>query len=179
LRSAQAAANADDDALTVAVLGRKLRYQSGRDVMRALTSIIAISALLLLAGCEGSQGPAGPAGPQGAAGPQGPTGAQGPAGPTGPAGPEGKAGAQGPAGPQGQRGEAGLAGPAGPPGPEGKPAGGGASDGLRRVEATGKLACDKDEVLVFAVCRDTGAAAIQQGGSATCEGAVTGLCMRR
>jgi hypothetical protein len=183
LRSAQAAANADDDALTVAGLGRKLKHQSGGDVMRALTSMIAVLALLLLAGCEGSQGPAGPAGPQGAAGPQGPTGAQGPAGPTGPAGPEGKAGAQGPAGPQGQRGEAGPAGPAGPPGPEAKSgqtaAGGGAPDGLRRVEASGKLACDKDEVLVFAVCRDTGAAAIQQGGSATCEGAVTGLCIRR
>jgi len=151
--------------------------------MRALTSMIAISAFLLLAACEGRQGSTGPAGPQGAAGPQGPTGAQGPAGPTGPAGPEGKAGAQGPAGPQGQRGEAGPAGPAGPPGPEGKPASaataGGATDGLRRVEANGKLVCGNDEVLVFAVCRDTGAAATQQGGSATCQGEVAGLCMRR
>jgi hypothetical protein len=32
---------------------------------------------------------------------------------------------------------------------------------------------------VFAICRNTGAAAIQQGGSATCEGTVSGLCMRR
>ena len=69
--------------------------------MRAPTSMIAISALLLLAACEGRQGSTGPAGPQGAAGPQGPTGAQGPGGPPGPAGEQGKAGAQGPAGPQG------------------------------------------------------------------------------
>lgn len=52
-------------------------------------------------------------------------------------------------------------------------------DGLRRVEATGKLECNKDEVLVFAICRSTGAAALQQGGTATCDGAATGLCMRR
>jgi hypothetical protein len=151
--------------------------------MRALTSIVAVSGLLLLAACERAPGPAGPAGPQGAAGPQGPTGAQGPAGPPGPAGPEGKAGAQGPAGPQGVRGEAG---PPGPPGPAGKPGpqgergpAGAAADGLRRVEATGKLECAKDEVLVFAICRDTGTAALQQGGSATCDGGVTALCMRR
>jgi hypothetical protein len=52
-------------------------------------------------------------------------------------------------------------------------------DGLRRVEVTSKLECNKDEVLVFAVCRNTGTAAIQQGGAATCDGTVTGLCMRR
>ncbi len=153
--------------------------------MRALTSMIAIGAFLLLAACEGRQGSTGPAGPQGAAGPQGPTGAQGPAGPPGPAGEQGKAGAQGPAGPQGTRGEAGPPGPAGPPGAAGKPgpqgergpAGQAAAPegGLRRVEATGKLACNNDEVLVFAVCRDTGAAAT----AATCEGAVTGICMRK
>lgn len=154
--------------------------------MRVLTSMIAVSALLLLAACEGRQGSTGPAGPQGAAGPQGPTGGQGPAGPPGPAGPEGKAGAQGPAGPQGARGEPGPAGPAGPagkPGPQGErgpaAAAGAAPDGLRRVEATGKLACGNDEVLVFAVCRDTGTAAAQQGGSATCQGEVAGICMRR
>jgi collagen triple helix repeat protein len=154
--------------------------------MRALTSFVAISALLLLAACEGRQGSTGPAGPQGAAGPQGPTGAQGPGGPPGPAGPEGKAGAQGPAGPQGQRGEAGPPGAAGKPGPQGDrgPQGergppGPSADGLRRVEGTGKLGCNNDEALVFAVCRDTGAAAVQQGGAATCDGAIAGLCMRR
>jgi hypothetical protein len=47
------------------------------------------------------------------------------------------------------------------------------------VEASGKLTCNNGEVLVFAVCRDTGVAATQQGGAASCEGAVTGLCMRR
>jgi hypothetical protein len=156
--------------------------------MRTFTSMIAIGAFLLLAACEGRQGSTGPAGPQGAAGPQGPTGAQGAAGPPGPAGEQGKAGAQGPAGPQGTRGETGPAGPAGPPGPPGtagKPgpqgergaAGPAAAPegGLRRVEATGKLACNNDEVLVFAVCRDTGAAAV----AGTCEGAVTGICMRK
>src|SRR5262245_12513534 len=128
--------------------------------MRALTSIVAVSALLLLAACEGRQGTTGPAGPQGAAGPQGPTGAQGPAGPPGPAGEQGKAGAQGPAGPQGVRGEAGPPGAAGKPGPQGDrgPQGergppGPSADGLRRVEGTGKLACNNDEALVFAVCR--------------------------
>ena len=155
--------------------------------MRVLTSMIAISALLLLAACEGRQGSTGPAGPQGAAGPQGPTGAQGPGGPPGPAGEQGKAGAQGPAGPQGSGADR----PA-PPASPGRKASGGrrasadrpgkrvaAADGLRRVEASGKLACNNDEVLVFAACRDTGAAAPQQGGAATCDGAVTGLCMRR
>ena len=168
--------------------------QAGND-MRTLTPMIAISALLLLAGCEGSQGPAGPAGPQGTAGPQGPTGAQGAAGPPGPAGEQGKAGAQGPAGPQGTPGRGSgrqdLPG-AGPPGPQGQPkarAAGRArtcrsgccrrSDGLRRVEATGKLACNSDEVLAYAACRDTGTAATQQGGAATCDGAVVGLCIRR
>ena len=135
--------------------------------MRAFTSMIAIGALLLLAACEGRQGSTGPAGPQGAAGPQGPTGAQGPAGPPGPAGEQGKAGAQGPAGPQGARGEAGprrtrrparTAGKRRPQGERGPPARRRlAEGGLRRVEATGKLACNNDEVLVFAVCRDTGA----------------------
>ena len=48
-----------------------------------------------------------------------------------------------------------------------------------RVEANGRLACGNEEVLVFAVCRDTGAAATQQGGGATCDGAIVGLCMRR
>jgi hypothetical protein len=47
------------------------------------------------------------------------------------------------------------------------------------VEGTGKLACGKDEVVAFAVCRDTGAAATVQGGSATCEGGIAGVCMRR
>ncbi len=160
--------------------------------MRVLTSMVAVSAVLLLAACEG---PVGPAGPQGSSGPQGSTGAQGPAGPPGPAGAQGKAGAQGPAGPQGARGETGQAGPPGPagkPGPQGDrgpqgergpagPPGQAATNsaGLRRVEATGKLDCGKDEVLVFATCRGTGTPATQQGGSATCPGAVVGLCMQR
>jgi hypothetical protein len=53
------------------------------------------------------------------------------------------------------------------------------ADSVRRVEADGKLACNDNEVLVFAACRATGAAAAQQGGSASCEGGVVGLCMRR
>lgn len=182
-------------ALTLLCIGRKLCALikgSKGDIMRVLTPMVAVAAMLLLAGCEGSQGPVGPAGPQGAAGPQGPTGAQGPAGPPGPAGEQGKAGAQGPAGPQGVRGEAGPPGPPGAPGAAGKPGTQGdrgpqgergppgpAAEGVRRVEASGKLECSKDEALVVAICRDTGAPATQQGGSATCEGAVTGLCMRR
>ena len=79
--------------------------------MRTITSIVAISALLLLAACEGRQGSTGPAGEQGKAGSQGPVGPQGPAGPTGPAGEQGMAGSQGPTGAQG---------PAGPPGPAGE-----------------------------------------------------------
>jgi len=123
--------------------------------MRAFTSMIAIGALLLLAACEGRQGSTGPAGPQGT---------RGEAGPPGPVGPPGAAGAAGKPGPQGERGPAGQA---------------AAPEALRRVEATGKLTCTNDEVLVFAVCRDTGAAAPQQGGAAICEGAVTGICMRK
>lgn len=144
--------------------------------MRVQTMLAVSAALLLLAGCEGRVGPAGP---QGEAGPQGAAGAQGPAGPPGPAGPQGARGETGPAGPAGP---AGPQGPAGKPGPQGDrgPAGQAATmDGLRRAEAAGKLACAKDEVLVFAVCHDTGIAAMQQGGGASCDGAVVGLCMRR
>jgi hypothetical protein len=47
------------------------------------------------------------------------------------------------------------------------------------VEAAGKLACNNDEILALALCRETGAAANQQGGVATCEGTTVGLCMRR
>jgi hypothetical protein len=53
-------------------------------------------------------------------------------------------------------------------------------DGLRRVEATGKIACNENEVLAFAACRKSGQPAPQQGGSASCEGdGVVGVCVRR
>lgn len=142
-------------------------------------------ALLTLASCGRSPGPAGPtgpAGPQGVAGQQGPTGAQGPPGPAGPAGPQGNAGLQGPAGPQGVRGEAGppgAAGPLGPPGPPGPPA----SAPLRGFDATGdSFACEADETLVSAICKDSGGPPILQGGATVrCSGAsgIVGLCMRK
>jgi hypothetical protein len=47
------------------------------------------------------------------------------------------------------------------------------------VEGKGKLSCNSDEALVFAICRSTGAAAVQQGGTATCEGDVVGICMTK
>lgn len=153
--------------------------------MRILTSVIAVSALLLLTGCEGRQGPAGPqgeAGPQGAAGPQGiagPQGTQGPAGPPGPQGARGEAGPPGPSGPPGAAGKPGPHGDRGPQGERGPPGQASGIDWLRRVEATGRLECNKDEVPVLAICRNTGLAATQQDGGAVCDGGIVGLCMRR
>jgi collagen triple helix repeat protein len=150
--------------------------------MRGLSFIIvALSATVFLTGCEGPQGPTGPAGPQGAAGPQGPTGAQGPPGPPGPAGPQGSAGQQGPAGPQGMRGEhgePGASGPPGPPGPKGEP---GPASALRYVEGSGDaIACNGDEVLVSAICKE-GSATLQGPAGAKCSTAsgVVGLCIRK
>lgn len=139
-------------------------------------------------GKQGPAGPPGPAGPQGKAGAQGPAGPQGQRGEAGPAGPPGPPGPAGPAGRLGPQGDHGLAGPPGKPGPQGErgpagppgPAAAATPGGLRRVEGTGKLACNNDEVLVFAVCRKSGSAAVHQGGGATCENdAVVGLCMRK
>jgi Collagen triple helix repeat (20 copies) len=146
--------------------------------MHGLSVIVALSAAVLLTGCEGPQGPAGPAGPQGAAGPQGPTGSQGPPGPPGPAGPQGSAGQQGPAGPQGARGEAGPPGPPGPPGPKGEP---GQASALRYVEGSGDaIACNDGEVLVSAICKE-GPAILQGTAGAKCATAtgVVGLCIRK
>jgi hypothetical protein len=53
-------------------------------------------------------------------------------------------------------------------------------DGVRRLEAAGKLACNENEVLAFAACRKSGQPAAQQGGSASCEDdGVVGICVRR
>ena len=72
--------------------------------MQRLVSALALTGVLLLAGCSGPQGPKGDKGDKGdvgAAGPTGPAGAVGDAGPTGPAGPTGK---DGPKGDQGTSG---------------------------------------------------------------------------
>ena len=72
--------------------------------MQRLVSALALTGILLLAGCSGPQGPKGDKGDKGdvgAAGPTGPAGAVGDAGPTGPAGPTGK---DGPKGDQGTSG---------------------------------------------------------------------------
>jgi collagen triple helix repeat protein len=181
------------------------------EVRTAMHRVVLFAALLLLMGCDRSPGPSGPAGPQGTSGPQGPTGGQGPAGPAGPAGPQGEAGLQGPAGPQGARGEpgpvgpagsqgergergetgaagaagpAGPAGPVGPPGPVGNagPAGAPATTNLRGFDATGdSFACEANEVVVAATCKDGGATPALQGATARCAGAsgIVGICMRK
>ena len=130
--------------------------------MRGLSIIVALSATVLLTGCEGPQGPTGPAGPQGAAGPQGSAGQQGPAGPQGM---------------RGERGEPGAAGPPGPPGPKGDP---GQASSLRYVEGSGDaIACNDGEVLVSAICKE-GPATLQGTAGAKCTAAgVVGVCMRK
>jgi hypothetical protein len=148
---------------------------------------ILLIAILILSGCERTPGPAGPAGPQGVSGPQGPAGGQGPPGPPGPAGPQGEAGLQGPAGPQGVRGETGppgAPGPKGEPGPPGSagPAGPAANVSLRSFDVNGdSFACEANEVLVSAICKDAGGPPILQGATARCAGAagIVGLCMRK
>jgi hypothetical protein len=139
-------------------------------------------------GPQGAPGPTGPAGAQGAPGPQGPAGpagaqgAPGPQGPAGPAGAQGSAGQQGPAGPQGMRGERGERGPdgqAGPPGPRGEP---GQASALRHVEGPGDtIACNEDEVLVSAICKEGPATVQGTATGAKCGTAtgIVGLCMRK
>jgi len=57
--------------------------------------VLALAAMLVVAGCAGADGADGPPGPKGATGAAGAAGAQGPAGPQGAAGPEGPAGEAG------------------------------------------------------------------------------------
>jgi hypothetical protein len=161
-----------------------------RSAMRIVSLLVA---LLILSGCgrsPGPSGPAGPAGPQGIAGPQGPTGPQGPPGPLGPAGPQGEAGLQGPAGPQGVRGEPGPAGPPGPKGDRGEAGPPGppsavapdANARLRGFDANGEsFACEADETLVSAICKDSGEPPTLPGGTVRCSRAagIVGLCMRK
>lgn len=174
---------------------RSRRYSKG-GVMRFLSLLFA---LLLLSACGRSPGPAGPggpAGPQGVAGPQGPGGAQGPSGPPGPAGPQGEAGLQGPAGPQGVRGEGGPPGPAGPKGDAGPagpkgdrgeagpsgPPGPAATAALRGFDSNGdSVTCEENEVLVSAICKNTGGPPVLQGATVRCAGSagIVGLCMRK
>ena len=121
--------------------------------MRALiATVLVLTLVLAVIGCErdarsaGEQGPTGPQGPAGAAGPAGdtgPAGPQGPVGSQGPMGPQGPAGSQGPAGPPGPAGASGPGGAQGPAGPQG-PAGAtgaagppGSADGLTALDETG------------------------------------------
>src|SRR4029453_14963962 len=123
-----------------------------------LSVIFALSAAILLIGCEGPLGPAGPAGPQGSAGPKGGGGREGPAGPQGRGG---------------EGGEPGPAGPAGPPGPKGET---GQASALRYVEGPGDaIACNDGEVLVSAICKE-GPATVQGPGGAKC-GTATSICV--
>lgn len=73
-----------------------------------LARLVAVSAVLALAGCksggEGPRGATGPAGPEGAQGPQGQIGPSGQAGLPGKDGPPGAAGPKGDTGPQGAPG---------------------------------------------------------------------------
>ena len=110
----------------------------------------------------------------------------GPSGPQGTAGPQGEAGLQGPAGPQGLRGEVGPAGAPGTPGaigmqgPQGER--GEAGPNLRAFEVTGDTAsCQANEILVSALCKDSGGQPLLMNGRATCSGAsgIVGLCIRR
>jgi hypothetical protein len=104
-------------------------------------------------------------------GPSGPQGQRGEAGPAGAAGEKGETGPAGPAGPAGERGEAG---PPGPPGP--------ANANLRAFDVNGETAaCEANEVLVSALCKDGGGPPVLQGGAVRCTGAsgIVGLCLRR
>ena len=148
--------------------------------MRHISSLLAITTLLAVAGCgqptPGPQGPPGPQGMQGSAGPAGPKGDPGPAGPPGPkgdAGPAGPAGPKGDAGPAGPPGAKGDAGPPGPPGPKGDA---GPAPALRVVTGTGSVQCADNEVLVSLVC----ASGTTDGSKCSIpDSAVTGLCMRK
>ena len=102
--------------------------------MRALiATVLVLTLVLAVAGCERD---AGSAGEQGPAGPQGPAGAAGPTGDTGPAGPQGPAGLQGPTGPAGPQGLAGPQGPAGAIGPTGPAGPEDPTDGLTALDET-------------------------------------------
>jgi hypothetical protein len=140
-------------------------------------------------GEAGAQGPAGPQGVKGERGEAGPPGKIGEAGPPGPPGPKGDsgdvgpAGAKGDAGPAGQKGEIGAAGPVGPKGDVGPtgPTGPAGMSNLRAFDATGDtFACEANEVIVSALCKD-GGTPVLQGGDVSCKGAtgIVGLCMRK
>ena len=73
-----------------------------------------------ITGSRGEAGAIGPQGPQGDAGPVGPQGNAGPVGSQGELGPEGKQGPVGEKGVTGPEGETGPIGPTGPPGPKGE-----------------------------------------------------------
>jgi hypothetical protein len=54
--------------------------------------------------------------------------------------------------------------------------------GLRAFDVNGEtVACEANEVLVSAICKDGGGPPVLQGGTARCAGAsgVVGLCMRK
>jgi hypothetical protein len=169
----------DNDAILRPISGGPLMPTSkGLPLRRLVLAMV----LLFVAGCEGPPGPGGstgPAGPQGVAGEQGPAGPQGllgPPGAPGPAGPQGTAGSQGPAGPQGERGPRGERGEPGPPGPPGT------SANLRGFDLSGDSAvCGPDEVLVSALCKDSGGQPVLENGRVSCSGTsgIVGLCMRR
>jgi hypothetical protein len=103
---------------------------------------------------------------------------QGPAGPQGARGEPGPAGPAGPPGERGERGETGAAGAAGPAGLAGAPA----TTNLRGFDASGdSFACEANEVVVAATCKDGGATPALQGATARCAGAsgIVGICMRK
>jgi hypothetical protein len=149
-------------------------------------------------GSAGAQGPVGPPGATGSAGPQGEAGAQGPSGPQGvkgergdmgPPGPPGQIGEAGPSGPPGPKGETGNVGPPGPKGEAGAagpvgPAGSAGPAGavnLRAFDAGGDtFACETNEIIVSALCKD-GGTPVLQGGDVSCKGAtgIVGLCLRK
>jgi hypothetical protein len=111
------------------------------------------------------QGPAGPQGMRGERGPAGPPGPKADKGEPGIQGPPGTAGAPGPQGPAGQKGERGEA-----------------ATNLRPIDVTGDTAaCEPDEWLVSALCKDGGAQPVLQNGKAHCAAAtgIVALCARK
>ena len=131
-----------------------------RNCTRGIVLALAVSALLLLIGCDRSPGPAGP---QGVAGERGSQGLLGPPGPKGDRGEQGR---------QGERGEAGSAGPPGPP----------ANSNLRAFDLDEDIAsCREDEIVVSAICKNELTPPVWLNGKVTCKGAagIVGLCMRR